>query len=194
MPTTAVVFTGLVLAVGGLRLVEMRMSRSRQRALRERHDARPVRERVFPAMVLLHTGILAGALAEVWGLGRTFHPGLGLAMLSLVVAANLLRFWVIATLGQHWNVQVVPSMKLGVVSAGPYRFVRHPNYVAVFVELLALPLVHGAFLTAAIGAALHVMVLRARIRTEDAVLLSDEGYRAVMGGKPRFVPGLRRPL
>ena len=68
-----------------------------------------------------------------------------------MVLANLLRFWVIATLGVHWNVRVVRSMPLGVVTAGPYRFVRHPNYVAVFVELLALPLVHGACLTAVAG-------------------------------------------
>ena len=50
-------------------------------------------------------------------------------------------------------------MPFGVVTGGPYRYVRHPNYVAVFVELLALPLVHGAYLTAAVGRALHVMIL-----------------------------------
>ena len=79
-----------------------------------------------------------------------------------MVLANLLRFWVIATLGVHWNVRVVRSMPLGVVTAGPYRFVRHPNYVAVFVELLALPLVHGAYLTAAAGTLLHLVILQRR--------------------------------
>ena len=65
-------------------------------------------------------------------------------------------------------------MPLGVVTCGPYRFVRHPNYVAVFVELVALPLVHGAYLTAIAGALLHVVVLRRRIALEESVLMADD--------------------
>src|SRR6185369_15280419 len=102
--------------------------------------------------------------------------------------ANLLRWWVIATMGAHWNVQVMGSTALGVVTGGPFRWVRHPNYVAVFVELGALPLVHGAFITAAAGAALHALVLRRRIALEEAILLADPRYREAMAGKPRFVP------
>ena len=101
-------------------------------------------EPVFPAMVALHTGILAGAVVETLLLARPFVVELAIPAVALVALANALRFWVIATLGVHWNVRVVPSMPLGVVTDGPYRFVRHPNYVAVFVELAALPLVHGA--------------------------------------------------
>ena len=99
-----------------------------------------------------------------------------------------LRWWVIATLGPHWNVRVVRSMDLGVVTSGPYRFVRHPNYVAVFVELLALPLVHGAYLTSIAGALLHVAVLRRRITLEESVLMADPAYRRAFEGKPRFLP------
>jgi methyltransferase len=77
---------------------------------------------------------------------------------------------------------------MGVVSSGPFRYVRHPNYVAVFVELAALPLVHGAWLTALGGSLLHVVILRRRIALEEQVLLADPGYRAVMGPKPRFLP------
>jgi methyltransferase len=66
--------------------------------------------------------------------------------------------------------------------------VRHPNYVAVFVELLALPLVHGAYVTALAGAAAHLWVLSHRIRAEEAVLMADESYRATMGPRPRFFP------
>jgi methyltransferase len=95
---------------------------------------------------------------------------------------------VIATLGVHWNVRVVPSMPLGVVTSGPYRFVRHPNYVAVFVELAALPLVHGAYLTAIAGAVLHVAVLYRRIGLEESVLMADEAYRRAFARKPRFLP------
>jgi methyltransferase len=180
-------FTGLVLAVGAGRLIELMISQQRRRALRER-GATPVAERHFAAMVLLHTGILASCLVEAWSAPRPVIPALSVAALALVLGASVLRWWVIATLGLHWNVRIMASLSLGVVAEGPYRFVRHPNYVAVFVELAALPLVHGAYLTAALGAAAHVWVLAQRIRAEEAVLHADPVYRDKMAGKPRFLP------
>jgi methyltransferase len=180
-------FVGLCLAVGACRLLEMTISRRHQRALGAK-GAALIPEPIFGAMVALHTGIIAGAVIEVVALHRPYIPAVGVPALALVVLANLLRFWVIATLGVHWNVRVVRSMPLGVVTAGPYRFVRHPNYVAVFVELLALPLVHGAYVTAAAGALLHLLILRRRVALEESVLMADEGYRRAFANKPRFVP------
>jgi methyltransferase len=183
-------FLALLAAVGVGRLVEMRLSRRHQRALAAR-GARREPEPAFAAMVALHTGVLVASAVEVVVLRRPFALALGVPALAAFALANALRWWVIATLGPHWNVQVVGSLSLGVVTTGPYRFVRHPNYVAVFVELLALPLVHGAWLTALVGAALHVPVLRRRLALEEAVLASDAEYRATMSDKPRFVPRLR---
>ena len=187
MPTATVLFMLLVAAVGVCRLLEMRLSRRHQRALAER-GAPVLAEPVFRAMVALHTGVLVAAVVEVLALGRPAAAAVAIPALIAVGLANALRFWVIATLGVHWNVRVVPSMPLGVVTSGPYRFVRHPNYVAVFVELVALPLVHGAYLTAIAGAALHVVILQRRIRLEEATLMADAGYRAAFAHKPRFVP------
>jgi methyltransferase len=97
---------------------------------------------------------------------------------------------VIRSLGEHWNVQVVDSTRLGVVTSGPFRYVRHPNYAAVFSELLALPLIHTAWITAIAGAIAHIGVLAQRLSTEEPVLLANPDYRAAMSGKPRFLPGL----
>ncbi len=180
-------FVILCAAVGACRLVEMTISRHHQRALGAR-GAAPLPEPTFGAMVALHIGIIAGAALEVVSLHRPYVTALAVPALALVVLANLLRFWVIATLGVHWNVRVVASMPLGVVTAGPYRFVRHPNYVAVFVELLALPLVHGAYLTAVAGTLLHLLILRRRVSLEESVLMADEGYRRAFADKPRFIP------
>lgn len=191
MAPSVIPYLALVVAVGVGRLVEMRISRRRQRALQARGAQRQA-EPGFRGMVLLHTGVLVACAVEVLLRRRPFVPAVGFPALALFALANALRWWVIATLGPHWNVQVVRSTALGVVSGGPYRWVRHPNYLAVFVELLALPLVHGAWLTAAVGAALHVVVLRRRLAVEEAVLDADPAYRQVMGGKPRFVPRLRR--
>jgi methyltransferase len=111
-------------------------------------------------------------------------------MLAVLLCANLLRFWVITSLGQHWNVQIMASLPLGVVTRGPFQWIRHPNYAAVFVELLALPLVYGAWITAFAGAAIHAWVLYHRVRHEETMLMSHAEYRALMGKKPRFIPGL----
>lgn len=186
---TLITFTALLVAVGAARLFELRISRRRQAALRAR-GAALVPEPRFPVMVALHTSVLVGAGLEAWLAGRPPLPVLSAVALITVVAANALRIWVIATLGPHWNVRIVDSGALGVVTHGPFRFIRHPNYVAVFVELLALPLVHAAWLTAGLGTALHVWVLYHRIRAEEAVLLGNPAYRAEMQGKPRFVPRL----
>lgn len=183
-------YLGLLGAVGAWRLVEMRISRAHQRALAARGFARG-RDPVFPLMVALHAAVLVGAAVEVVVARRRVVMPLALGSLAVFVAANALRLWVIRTMSVHWNVRVVGSLPLGVVASGPFRWVRHPNYVAVFAELLALPLVHGAYVTALGGATLHAAVLARRIADEERVLLSDPSYRQVMGGKPRFFPRLR---
>jgi methyltransferase len=180
-------FSALVMAVGVMRVIELTISQRRRTALAAR-GARPIGERHFGAMVFVHTAILVGALAEAWLTRRPVIPALGASALALVIAANALRWWVIATLGPHWNVRIMASLELGVVTDGPFRWIRHPNYVAVFVELTALPLVHGAYLTALLGATAHVWVLWHRIHAEETVLLANPTYRARMGDKPRFLP------
>jgi len=188
MPGTTIFFLLLVCAVGACRLVELRLSRRHQRAMAAGGTA-PLPERVFPAMVALHTGVLAAAVIETLALGRPFIAVVAIPAFALVALANALRFWVIATLGVQWNVRVVASTPaLGVVTGGPYRFVRHPNYVAVFAELAALPLVHGAYLTAIAGALLHVVILHRRVGLEESVLMADESYRRAFARKPRFLP------
>jgi methyltransferase len=184
-------FCALLVAVGLMRLFELSISRRRQRALRAAGMA-AAPEPHFRAMVALHTGILIAAAGEAWWFQRAPLSVVSALAVVVFIAANLLRVWVIATLGPHWNVQIMDSAPLGVVTAGPFRFIRHPNYVAVFCELFALPLIGGAWVTAVLGAAAHVWVLFHRIRAEEAVLLANPEYRAAMASKPRFLPGVRR--
>jgi methyltransferase len=188
---TPIVYTLFLIAVGLGRLVEMGISRRHQRALAARGAAK-VAEPHFRLMVLLHGGVLVGAALEVWLLARPFISGLAIPMLALFVLSNILRWWVIRTMAEHWNVQVVDSLELGVVTRGPFRWIRHPNYLAVFVELLAVPLIHTAWLTALLGGLAHIEVLRRRIAVEEAVLLANPVYRAAMGSKPRFIPRVGR--
>lgn len=124
----------------------------------------------YPAMVILHTGLLLGCLAEVLWLDRPFLPMLGWTMLVVVIAAQALRWWCISTLGRQWNTRVVVVPGAPRVIGGPYRLMSHPNYVAVIVEGIALPLVHSAWITACVFTLLNAVLLTTRINTENAAL------------------------
>jgi methyltransferase len=130
------------------------------------------------------------AAFEVVVLRRTWIPMLGWPMLALFVLANAARWWVIRTLGPRWNVQVMPAALGVITNRGPYRWVRHPNYAAVFLEMLALPLIHTALLTALAGAVAHVFVLRRRVALEESVMQRSPEWRAAFERRARFVPGL----
>ena len=181
-------YLGLLLLVAAGRLLELRRSRRNQAVLVKSGGAKSP-EPAYRWMVALHAGILIGAVLEVVLLSRPLIPWLAVASLALFFAANATRWWVIRTLGSRWNVQVMSASRLGVVTAaGPYKWVRHPNYTAVFVEMLAIPLIHSAYLVAIIGAALHILVLRNRIRLEESVLMQDPTWRSAFADRPRFLP------
>ena len=189
MPWSVWLFLGLLLAVAALRIFELRISRRHQDRMASR-GACKVKDPYFRWMAMFHTLLLIAAAAEVVFLHRPLIPALAIPVSALFLGANLVRWWVIRTLGEHWNVQVVDSSRLGFISSGPFRYVRHPNYAAVFVEMIALPLIHTAWITALVGALAHVVILSLRLSVEDPVLLSNPEYAAVMGSKPRFLPGL----
>jgi methyltransferase len=126
----------------------------------------------YPVMVALHTGLLAGAVIEVLALDRPFLPWLGWPMLALLVASHALRWWCISTLGRQWCTRIVVVPGLSAVTSGPYRFLRHPNYLAVVLEGIALPLVHTAWVTAAVFTVANAALLRVRIAAEERALRS----------------------
>ena len=182
-----IAYLALLALVGIGRLAEMGISRRNQRQL-AKQGVRKVAEPHFRWMVILHGGVLVAAAAEVVILHRPLIPALAIPMGVLFLLANLLRWWVIRTLAGHWNVEVMASSHVGVVTSGPYRWVRHPNYVAVVAELFALPMIHTAWITALVGTLADLEILRRRLRVEDGVLMSNPAYRATMGTKPRFIP------
>lgn len=143
----------------------------------------------YPWMVLLHAVFLGACAAEVWFLRRPWIPGLGFSMLPLLAGSMSLRYWAIATLGERWNTRVVVLPGAPAVTGGPYRFLRHPNYLAVGIEMLALPLLHTAWITALLGSALNAWVLRVRIRVEEEALRRYCDYDARLAGRRRLVPG-----
>lgn len=159
----------LVAAVAVERIFEVVVAERNRRWSRDRGGVE-AGARHYPAMVVLHTALLAGCLLEVALLHRPFVPALGFSMLALVVAAQVLRWWCITTLGRQWNTRVIVVPGAQRITGGPYRLIRHPNYVAVIVEGIALPLVHGAWLTAIVFTVLNAALLKARVEVENAAL------------------------
>ena len=124
----------------------------------------------FPVMIVLHAGLIAGCVIEPLAGHRTFIPALGWTMLTVTVAANALRWWCIATLGERWTARVIVLPGAPLVRSGPYRWFGHPNYVAVIVEGAALPLTGSAWITAIVFTVLNAALLTVRIRCEVRAL------------------------
>ena len=164
-------FTLLVVAVGFERLAELVVSKHNAGWSME-HGGVETGSGHYPVMVVLHTGLLAGALVEMWLRRPDFMPALGWTMVALVLASQALRWWCIGTLGPHWNTRVIVVPGLPPVTSGPYRFLSHPNYIAVAVEGVALPLVHSAWMTALVFTVCNAVLLSVRIRVENAALAS----------------------
>jgi len=147
----------------------------------------------YPAMAALHTAGLIAAPAEVWLLDRPFSPLLAGLCGLVLVATMALRYWAVSTLGPRWNTRVIVVPGLGPVTGGPYRYLRHPNYLAVILELAALPLLHGAWITAISSSLLNAWLLRVRIGVEEEALREFCNYDAQMGTKRRLLPGGEGP-
>lgn len=169
--TTLTAFVVLVVLVALERLAEMVVS-TRNAAWSFARGGRETGRGHYPVMVVLHTGLLLAMVLEAVVRRPDVAPTLAWSMLALVVAAQALRWWCIATLGRRWNTRVIVVPDLPPVRTGPYRLFSHPNYVAVVVEGIALPLVHASWITAVTFTVLNAALLTVRLRVEDAALAS----------------------
>ena len=160
-------YVALIAAVALERLAELVISR-RNLAWALARSGREHNFGHYPFMVVLHTGLLVGCLIEAGH--RVFIPVLGWFMVVIVVLAQVLRWWCITVLGRRWNTRIVVVPGMPLVDRGPYRWLRHPNYVAVVLEGIALPLVHTAWVTAIVFTLLNAGLLRVRIASENVAL------------------------
>lgn len=171
--------------IGGERLFELVLStRNARRAMAA--GGREVGQGHYRVMTLLHTAFLLACAGEVLLLHRDFPGLVGWLALGGAVAAQLLRYWAISTLGARWNTRIIFVPGATPVTSGPYRFVRHPNYVAVILEMVCIPLIHGAWLTALLFSVANAALLAVRIRAEEAALGAE--YRQAFEARPRFIP------
>jgi methyltransferase len=184
-------FAGFVAVLGVQRLFELRLSRRNERRMRQ-HGGREHAPEMYRWIVTLHAAWFAAMLLEVFAGRRTFHPRLAALALSLFAAGQVLRLTAIRTLGWRWSTRVmtVPGPAGAPVQRGIYRYIRHPNYLGVELEILAVPLVHTAYLTSAVFGTANALLLRTRIRQEEQALAENSEYGELFEDKPRFMPRL----
>ena len=169
MPGPATLLDAYLLLLLAERAVELALStRNTRRALAQ--GGREAGRGHYPVMVLFHGAFLVACAAEPRLWPRPWPPGLSLGALGLALLAMALRWWAVASLGRRWSTRIVVLPGRPLVTAGPYRFLRHPNYLAVVLELLAVPLIGGALVTAAAATLGNLALLAVRVRAEEAAL------------------------
>jgi methyltransferase len=166
-----VAFTAVVALIALLRLAEIRVARRNAERL-VAAGGFEVGQSHYPWMVALHTLFLVSCVAEVWLLDRPWNPAVSAVALLVLVLALALRWWTLETLGDRWTTRVFVLPGEELVSAGPYRLLRHPNYVAVVLEIAAIPMLHSAWVTAVVFSVANLVLLRVRVGVEENALAS----------------------
>lgn len=165
-------FAAFLIFIVAQRVFELVLSAGTARRLLARGGEEYGREH-FPVLVLLHTLFPLALAAEVFVLGA--RPGRLLPLwVALWGAAQVLRWAAMRALGERWNTRVIVVPGEPLVRKGPYRWLRHPNYLAVIVEFLAAPLMFGAWRSALVFSAANLLALRVRVRCEERALAEAE--------------------
>lgn len=166
---TRLLFAGLVALLAVQRLIELRISR-RNEAWILAHGGREHAPGHFFAMKAMHTAWFVAMLAEVFLLKRPFLPRLFVPASLVALIGQGLRYAAIRTLGRRWTVRIFTLPDAPLVNRGIYRYLRHPNYLGVALEILAVPLLHTAYLTSLFFTLANAAVLFVRIRSEEDAL------------------------
>lgn len=167
----------LIVAVAIQRIVELRIARRNERRARERGAIEVGRDH-YAAIVTLHLLWFIGMLVEIVLLTRSINA-LWYLLLPAFIAAQALRIWSMRSLGEAWNTRILVVPGSRVVRRGPYKYLRHPNYLAVIIELAVVPVMLGAYLTAITTSLINTMLLRNRIRAEvEALRQFAKGFDA----------------
>lgn len=189
MVTSQLLYVGFLGLLALERAVELILSRRNARQARAA-GAVESGQGHYPVMVAFHTLFLLSCAAEVLLVPRTFPGALGWVAFGVAVGAQGLRYWAVASLGVRWNTRVLVWPGVPPVTSGPYRFLRHPNYLAIILEMMAVPLVYGAWVTAAVFSLGNLLLLRVRIRSEEKALGAP--WAEAFVGRRRLLPEFQR--
>ena len=187
---TKPIFIALLAMLAGQRLLELRLSKRNEARILADGGREHLAER-FWVMQALHTSWFLAMIGEVVWLDRPFIPLLAAGAILVAALGQGFRYAAIRTLGWRWTVRILTLPGEAMVERGIYRFVRHPNYLGVILEIVAVPLLHSAYLTALSFGIANAFLLRSRIRAEERALSAHSDYARVFANRPRFIPNSR---
>ncbi|WP_318183696.1 isoprenylcysteine carboxyl methyltransferase family protein [Metabacillus idriensis] len=141
----------------------------------------------YPIIVAVHILFLFSLMIEVIVFNKEVSP-LWLVILPIIAITQIIRYWAVFSLGSNWNTKIIIVPNLEVVSKGPYKFMRHPNYLVVAVEILFLPVLFQAYATAILFTVLNAAIMAIRIPAEEKALLQHTDYEELFMTKRRFLP------
>lgn len=184
---TRLIFTGILAALAVQRIAELRVSRRNEAGILARGGCEHAAGH-YPVMQALHTLWFLAALLEVFLLRRPFVPALALAGLLILAAGQALRYAAILSLKNRWTVRVMTVPGEAPVKEGIYRYIRHPNYLGVILEIAAVPMLHTAFITAILFSIANALLLAVRIPLEEQALRVNNDKDGTLESRPRFLP------
>jgi methyltransferase len=141
----------------------------------------------YPLMILLHSSFFISLFVESHLKGYPLSSQWPLLLFFLVLTQGL-RYWAITSLGPFWNTRIMVLPGAAPIEKGPYRYLRHPNYLAVILEFLLIPLLFNAFFTCILFSLFNAFLLKYRISVEEKILIDTMDYQMRMSKKRRFLP------
>jgi methyltransferase len=170
------------------RIFELNLARRNARRAFDR-GAIEVGQVHYRVMVAFHALFIVSCVVETAFFPHTLPSIIAWLALAAEICAQALRYWAVSTLGDRWNTRIVVTPEREPVTTGPYRFMRHPNYLAVVIEIAAVPMIGGAIFTAIAFTIGNALILAVRIPAEERAMGAH--YEDALGSRRRFIPGLR---
>lgn len=186
-------YAAVLAAFGCQRLAELAYSARNERRIRTRGRIAPqAAASSFKWIVLTNAALFSLPALERLLRRRTQVPAAAIAIGWMAALGGMaLRISVLASLGPAWTARALVPAELRVIDRGPYRLIRHPNYLALGLEFFGLPLIGGAYYSALGLSLVNAGLLSIRIRDEERLLMAIPEYRRRMAAKPRFIPRLK---
>jgi methyltransferase len=184
---TRCIFIGIIFVVFLQRMIELRISKGNEAYMLEQ-GAKKHSDNLLGAVKVLQISWVIAAITEVWYFNRPFNMALATVAISLTIVGQVLRYLSMQTLGKRWTLPIMTIPDMPVVDEGIYLYLRHPNWLGVILEIAALPLIHGAYLTAIIFSLANAFLMSKRIKIEEEALSKNSNYTSAFSKRPRFIP------
>lgn len=172
------------------RLFELIVARRNEKWMKEQGAVEYGQEH-YPIMVMMHSLFFAAFCMEVIVFKKHISPVWPM-LLSIFIATQAIRIWALSSLGKYWNTKIIVLPSTTIVKKGPYKYLRHPNYTIVILEILVIPMLFQAYWTAVIFTILNVWMLSVRIPLEEKALMNETNYMEQFKEISRFPISLKK--